>query len=229
MSAPFRVIDGVYMGGSAEISDSMDCCVYLIDAGELVLIDTGAGRSAGRLIDNIMALGLMPERLSTIVVTHAHIDHIGSLYELKTKYQAKVIAREADMPAIESGKKVGAEYYGVKYRPCVVDIKLQGETNEIKIGSLEFQFMHVPGHTPGSIVVVLDAGGTRVLFGQDIHGPYLPMWGGEPGKALGSLEKIRDIKADILCEGHYGIIKPSDAVDEFITEFLDGLSSRQDP
>ena len=46
MSAPFRVIDGVYMGGSAEISDSMDCCVYLIDAGELVLIDTGAGRSA---------------------------------------------------------------------------------------------------------------------------------------------------------------------------------------
>ena len=176
-----------------------------------------------------MALGLMPERLSTIVVTHAHIDHIGSLYELKTKYQAKVIAHEADMPAIESGKKVGAEYYGVKYRPCAVDIKLQGETNEIKIGSLEFQFMHVPGHTPGSIVMVLSAGGTRVLFGQDIHGPYLTMWGGEPGKALGSLEKIRDIKADILCEGHYGIIKPSDAVDEFITEFLDGLSSRQDP
>ena len=122
MSAPFRVTDSIYMIGSSEVSDSMDCCIYLVDAGELVLIDTGAGKSAGRLVDNIQAMGLMPEKLSTIIITHAHIDHIGSLYDLKTKYNAKVIAHEADAQAIESGKKVGAEYYGVKYRPCKVDI-----------------------------------------------------------------------------------------------------------
>ena len=89
MSEPFRVIDNIYMVGSSEISDSRDCCVYLIDAGELVLIDTGAGKGADRLVDNILAMGLMPDKLSKIIITHAHIDHIGSLNYLKTKYNAK--------------------------------------------------------------------------------------------------------------------------------------------
>ena len=227
MSAPFRVTDSIYMIGSSEVSDSMDCCIYLVDAGELVLIDTGAGKSAGRLVDNIQAIGLMPEKLSTIIITHAHIDHIGSLYDLKTKYNTKVIAHEADAQAIESGKKVGAEYYGVKYRPCKVDIKLQGESSNFKIGAFEFQFLHIPGHTPGSVVVILnDVGGEKVLFGQDIHGPYHPMWGGEPLKAIKSLEKLREIRADILCEGHYGVIRPAEEVDEFISEYIDGLKSR---
>ena len=227
MSEPFRVIDNIYMVGSSEISDSRDCCVYLIDAGELVLIDTGAGKGADRLLDNILAMGLMPEKLSTIIITHAHIDHIGSLNYLKTKYNARVIVHEADTQAIESGKKVGAEYYGVKYQPCVVDIKLQGESNNLKIGPFEFQFLHVPGHTPGSIVVIInDIKGKRVLFGQDIHGPYHPMWGGEPEKAIGSLEKLRDLRADILCEGHYGVIKPAAEVDEFISDFIDDLKNR---
>ncbi|MHB8084518.1 MAG: MBL fold metallo-hydrolase [Dehalococcoidia bacterium] len=227
MSAPYRVIDGIYMIGGSEISDPMDCCIYLVDAGELVLVDTGAGKSTGKLIDNILAIGLMPEKLSTIIITHAHIDHIGALHDLKVKYDAKIIAHVYDSPAIESGKKVGAEYYGIKYRPCIVDIKLQDESSKINIGTLEFQFLHVPGHTPGSIVVVLDnVAGKKVLFGQDIHGPYHPMWGGEPEKAIKSLEKIRDIKADILCEGHYGVIKPAQEVAEFIGDFIDGLKRR---
>ena len=227
MSEPFRVMDNIYMVGSSEISDSRDCCVYLIDAGELVLIDTGAGRGADRLVDNILAMGLMPDKLSKIIITHAHIDHIGSLNYLKTKYNAKVIAHEADAQAIESGNKVGAEYYGVKYRPCKVDIKLQGESSNHKIGAFEFKFLHIPGHTPGSIVVILnDIEGKRVLFGQDIHGPYHPMWGGEPEKAIISLEKLRDLRADILCEGHYGVIKPAVEVDEFISDFIDDLKNR---
>jgi glyoxylase-like metal-dependent hydrolase (beta-lactamase superfamily II) len=215
------------MIGGSEISDSMDCCIYLVDAGELILIDTGAGKSTERLIDNIMALGLIPEKLSTIIITHAHIDHIGSLYDLKVQYGVKIIAHADDSLAIESGKKVGAEYYGVKYRPCAVDIKLYGESNNLKIDVLEFQLLHVPGHTPGSIVVVLnDISGKKVLFGQDIHGPYHPMWGGEPEKAIKSLERLREIKADILCEGHYGVIKPAEEVDEFISDFIDGLKGR---
>ena len=62
-----------------------------------------------------------------------------------------------------------------------------------------------------------------MLCGQDIHGPYHPDWGGEPDKAIESLIKLRDIQADILCEGHYGIIKPADKVVEFIQEFIDDL------
>lgn len=45
MRKPFNVWKDVYMIGSAEISHPHDCCVYLIDAGELILVDAGAGES----------------------------------------------------------------------------------------------------------------------------------------------------------------------------------------
>ncbi|MFA5078131.1 MAG: MBL fold metallo-hydrolase [Dehalococcoidia bacterium] len=226
MQGPFRVCDKVYMVGSSDISGGMDCCVYLVDTGELVLIDAGAGRSTDRLIDNIQALGFMPGQLTTLIITHAHIDHIGSAADLRDRFNLRVIAHEEDAAAIESGKKVGAEQYGVRYRPCQVDEKLAGQTNELEIGSVKFDFMHVPGHTPGSMVVTMESEGKKVLFGQDIHGPYMPMWGGDPQLAIGSLEKIMQIEADMLCEGHYGVIRPADEVKQFIGEFLDELRLR---
>jgi glyoxylase-like metal-dependent hydrolase (beta-lactamase superfamily II) len=226
MYNPFRVCDRVYMVGSSDISHGMDCCVYLVDAGELVLIDAGAGRSTDRLIDNIQVLGFMPGQLTTLVITHAHIDHIGSAADLKERFNLRVIAHTDDYAAIESGEKVGAEHYGVRYRPCTVDEKLAGRLNELVIGSIKFNFIHVPGHTPGSMVVIMESEGKKVLFGQDIHGPYMPMWGGDPRLAADSLQKIMQLEADILCEGHYGVIRPAEEVKQFIGEFLDELTSR---
>ena len=225
MQSPFRVCEKVYMVGSADISSGMDCCVYLVDAGELVLIDAWAGGSTDKLIVNIQALGFMPEQLTTLIITHAHIDHIGSAADLRDRFNLRVIAHAEDSAAIESGKKVGAEHYGVRYRPCPVDEKLAGQLNERFIGSTKFSFMYVPGHTPGSMVVTIESEGKKVLFGQDIHGPYMPMWGGDPQLAAISLERIMQIEADILCEGHYGVIKPADEVKQFISEFLDELKS----
>jgi len=226
MNEPFRVCDRVYMVGSSEISHGMDCCVYLIDAGELVLIDAGAGMSTDRLTDNMLYLGFLPEQLSTLILTHAHIDHIGSAAELRDRYQIKVVAHEKDVGAIESGRRVGAEYYGARYRPCKVDIIISDEEQEITTGSITFKILHIPGHTPGSLAIIMEMGQQRVLFGQDIHGPYLSMWGGNPPDAVSSLQKLIDIKADILCEGHYGTIKPANEVEVFIREFLDNLRQR---
>jgi len=223
MNKAAQVCEGVYIIGGPGISDAEDCCVYLVDAGELVMVDAGADNSSDRLVDNIQTLGLMPERLSTIIVTHAHIDHIGALSELKRKYGVKIIAHEEDTAAISSGRNVGAEYYGVKYEPCEVDIILKGVEDNLDIGNIRFNFHHVPGHTPGSIVVTIKSDVNTVLFGQDIHGPYHPMWGGDIVKAIKSLKKLKSLKADILCEGHYGIIKPADKVEEFIQEFIEGL------
>lgn len=223
MGQPYRVFEDIYMVGSSGISHSMDCCVYLVDAGDLVLIDAGAGKSTNRLTDNIQALGLRPEKLSAIIVTHAHIDHVGSLHDLKDMYGVKIIAHEDDAEAISSGNKVGAAYYGIKYKPCEVDIKIHGEENTQKLGSYQFDLVHIPGHTPGSMAVILEVAGKKVLFGQDIHGPYHPNWGGDPAKAIGSLSRLRDTKADILCEGHYGVIEPAAKVAEFIQEFIDDL------
>jgi len=202
------------------MSHPYDCCVYLIDVGELILIDSGGGRSFDRLVDNILALGLAAERISRVVVTHCHIDHIGSLARFKQKYGAKIIAHELDAKAIETGKGSGARLYGVGYKPCHVDVRLQGAEQKLVFGGQEFTALHIPGHTQGSIALYTDMGGKRILFGQDIHGPYEAMWGGEPEKAIISLQKLIDLKADILCEGHFGIYQPASEVKDYIEGYL---------
>jgi glyoxylase-like metal-dependent hydrolase (beta-lactamase superfamily II) len=228
MDEPFCIYRDMYLIGSAEMSHPYDCCVYLIDVGELVLIDSGAGKSFDSLVDNIFALGLAPEKITTVIVTHCHIDHVGNLAKFKQKYGAKIIAHSLDAEAIETGKGVGAEAYGVDYEPCQVDVKLQGAEQKLIFGEQEFTAIHIPGHTRGSIALYADIGGKRILFGQDIHGPYSAMWGGEPEKAISSLQKLIDLKADILCEGHFGIYQPAGEVKHYIEGYLRQLKEGLD-
>lgn len=226
MRQPFCIWQDIYIIGSAEISHPYDCCIYLVNAGELVLIDTGAGESFNRLVDNILALGFTPEKLSSVIVTHCHIDHIGALAQFKQNYDVKTIAHELDAQAIESGKWVGAEFYGVDYQPCSVDTRLQAAEHNLRFGKYEFKTLHIPGHTKGSIAVYGDFGSKRVLFGQDIHGPYEVAWGGNPSQAVVSLQKLIDLKADILCEGHFGIYQPASEVRRYIKSYLYQLQHR---
>lgn len=228
MDKPFCIYQDIYLIGSAEISHPYDCCVYLIDVGELVLIDSGAGQRFDSLVDNIFALGLAPEKISTVIVTHCHIDHVGSLAKFRQKYGAKIIAHSMDAEAIETGKGIGAEAYGVAYELCQVDVKLQGAEQKLVFGEQEFTAIHIPGHTRGSIALHADMGGKRILFGQDIHGPYSAMWGGEPEKAISSLQKLIDLKADILCEGHFGIYQPAGEVKHYIESYLRQLKEGLD-
>ncbi len=228
MDEPFCIYQDIYLIGSAEISHPYDCCVYLIDVGELVLIDSGAGQSFDSLVDNIFTLGLAPEKITTLIVTHCHIDHVGSLAKFRQKYGAKIIAHSLDAEAIETGKRVGAEAYGVTYEPCQVDVRLQGAEQKLVFGEQEFTAIHIPGHTRGSIALYADMSGKRILFGQDIHGPYSAMWGGEPEKAISSLQKLIDLKADILCEGHFGIYQPAGEVKHYIEGYLRQLKEGLD-
>jgi glyoxylase-like metal-dependent hydrolase (beta-lactamase superfamily II) len=81
----------------------------------------------------------------------------------------------------------------------------------------------VPGHTPGSMAVLLETEGKKVLFGQDIHGPYVPAWGADPARARESLRKLLSLKADILCEGHFGVYQPAAAVADYVRGYVESL------
>ena len=223
MKQPVKIWKDIYMIGSADISHPYDCCVYLLDLEELILIDSGAGESFDALVKNIEKLGLKPSRLKAMLATHAHIDHIGSLRSFQETYHTQIIAHELDADAIESGVGVAAEAYGVDYTPCTVDIKLSKHEETLKFGSYEINVIHIPGHTPGSVAAYLDIDGKRILFGQDIHGPYLPQWGANPKQAAASMKKLIELKADILCEGHFGIYQPSIEVERYIQYYLDSL------
>jgi len=223
MRKPFKVWKDVYMIGGAELSHPYDCSVYLLDAGDLVLIDSGAGKSFDKLVANITSLGFDPKKLKAILVTHAHIDHIGSLQQFQEAFGVQVIAHEIDAKAIEQGTGVGAEVYGVDYLSCHVDLKIQGSEDSFQFGDYELKIIHIPGHTPGSIAAYIDMDEKRILFGQDIHGPYYSEWGADPAKAKLSLQKLIDLSADILCEGHFGIYQPATAVERYIREYLESL------
>lgn len=223
MKQPVKICKGIYMIGNADISHSNDCCIYLLDLGELVLIDSGAGKSFDILIRNIEKLGFKPSKLKAILATHAHIDHIGALCKFQEAYNTQIIAHTLDSEALESGIGIGAEAYGVDYTPCKVDRRLTADGESLKFVGYTLNMMHIPGHTPGSVAAYVDIDGKRILFGQDIHGPYLPKWGADIKQAATSLKKLIALKADILCEGHFGIYQPASEVERYIQYYLNSL------
>jgi glyoxylase-like metal-dependent hydrolase (beta-lactamase superfamily II) len=221
-SSCLRVSRDVYTVGGVDISHPYDCSTYLVDGGEeMVLIDAGAGEGYELIVDNIRSLGLRPDRLTSVIATHSHIDHIGSLYQFREEFGVRVIAHELDKEAIETGIGSGAEYYGVSYRPCIVDVVLRGSQAAVSCGRYDLNAVHIPGHTPGSMAVYLDAG-PRILFGQDVHGPYF-LKGSNTEQAKMSLRRLADLDADILCEGHFGVYEPKEEVRRFIQGHLRNL------
>lgn len=220
---PKEVTRDVYLIGDSDISDSRDCSVYLLNLGELVLIDAGAGPSVDELIRNIERLGLDPAKISTVILTHCHIDHVGGAHEFKKRFGARIIMHKLDAEAVEKGdnKMTAADWYGINLEPLPVDIKLTKDEEKVMAGGQEIICLHTPGHSPGSISVYLDRDGQRILFGQDIHGPFLSDFGANMKHWQKSMEKLIALKADILCEGHFGIYKPNKKVTEYIERYLE--------
>lgn len=225
---PKQIEDGIFLIGSADISDSRDCMVYLLDLGDLVMIDAGAGPGVNRIISNIQYFGFDPARLSTIILTHCHIDHVGGAFEFRKRFGVKLIMHHRDAEAVERGdsKMTAAYWYGIAFAPLKIDTKLLQEEERLSFEHHELVCLHTPGHTPGSISVYIDKFGKRILFGQDIHGPFMPEFGSDVGIWQASMEKLLALKADVLCEGHFGIYRPNNKVTDYIERYLDEYGDR---
>ena len=91
----------------------------------------------------------------------------------------------------------------------------------LKFGNEELHCLHTPGHTPGSIAVYLDRAGKRILFGQDIHGPFNKAFGSDIEAWKKSMQTLLALEADILCEGHFGIFQPKNKARAYIERYLE--------
>ena len=131
-----REIDGLTVTKIAV--GPMDNNAYLLrdtSTGQAILID--AANEAGRLIELI---GDTP--VGTIVTTHQHADHWQALADVQKHTGAEVVAHPADADGL----------------PVPVSRAVQhGEG--LAFGDAAVSFIHLRGHTPGSIAVVYDAGG----------------------------------------------------------------------
>jgi metallo-beta-lactamase class B len=218
-----EIAEGIYLIGGPNISHSSDATSFIIDFGsELVMIDAGAGGSSRILVENIESMGFDPHTISTLILTHCHIDHIGSVPYFKNNFNCELVVHDFDADAIEEGDPVltAANWYSTEFPPTPIDRRLTADHETLQFGNDELHCLHTPGHTPGSISVFIDRGGKRVLFGQDIHGPFLPSFRSDIGEWRNSMKKLLDLKADILCEGHFGIFRSNERVEKYIRNYL---------
>ena len=144
-----KIVEGIHQ------VDGINGNVYLVEDGEkLILIDTGLPRSHKKIISYIEALGRKPTDVSMIVLTHFHIDHVGSAKKMKELTNAKVAVHEFDADYV-AGKKAPPKPKNlmfkalssiVKAEPVEVDLVLKEND---KVGRLTV--IHTPGHSEGSI------------------------------------------------------------------------------
>lgn len=219
---PIKITEGVYLVGGPEVTSPDDCCVYLVDLGRPILVDAGAGPSARKLVQNLEDLGYSPREISFVVLTHCHIDHVGGAPYLMENYGIPLAIHELDAPPLEQGdsRRTAAYWYGIDLPPIQAKLHLRGEEGELNAGASPLRWLHTPGHTPGSISLHLNNGLYTVLFGQDIHGPFYASFGSDLDVWAASMHRLLELEADILCEGHFGIIRPASEVRRYIEDYL---------
>jgi glyoxylase-like metal-dependent hydrolase (beta-lactamase superfamily II) len=219
---PRRIYKNFYQVGGASISDVRDGAIYLLDLGELVLIDSGAGIGFEQTLRNIEVVGFNPADISTIILTHCHMDHIGGAALFRQHFGSQIIMHALDAEIVESGDQhmTAAWCFGIFLRPFSIDVKLRGDEGQLTFADHIVNWIHIPGHTPGSIAVYFDIGGERVLFGQDVSAPLLEDFKCDPIAWRESMDKLLALDADILCDSHAGVFRPKNRVKSYLEQSI---------
>jgi glyoxylase-like metal-dependent hydrolase (beta-lactamase superfamily II) len=200
-----KIVDGVHQ------VDGVNGNVYLVeDDAKLILIDTGLPRSSGKIIKYIKQLGYEPSSVSTIILTHFHIDHVGSAKKMQELTNAKIAVHEAEADVVAAKKSppkpkkllVKALNSIFKATPVEPDLLIKDGD---KIGGL--LVIHTPGHSEGSISLLDET--RKVMFVGDavrfvdgkVEGPpegfTLDM-----ARAKESIGRISTFDFDVMLSGH---------------------------
>jgi glyoxylase-like metal-dependent hydrolase (beta-lactamase superfamily II) len=162
-----------------------------------VLVDPGA--EPDQIIQMVRASGAT---LDAIWLTHAHIDHIGAIAPVKRVWDVPIYMHPADKPLYDRGA-IQALAYGLAFeQPADPDHDL-ADGDVLRVGSLEFDVLHVPGHAPGHVAFV---GGGQMLVGDllfagSIGRTDLPL--ADPERMVESLERIAGLPDEtVVYPGH---------------------------
>ena len=160
-------------------------CTILGDeeAGEAIVIDPGD--EVGRIQRRLTALGL---KLKQILVTHAHIDHVGGALKLKRLTGAPILLNEDDLPQLKI-MAMQADWLGVETPETAPPDASLAEGLRVGLERYPAEVIHTPGHTQGSVCLhfaplnMVIAGDT--LFAGSIGRTDLP--GGNSQQILDSI------------------------------------------
>ncbi len=139
-------------------------CVIIGDerSGEAVVVDGGDG-----VADVVARLRRLNLRAKYLVHTHAHIDHIGDLGDLRERTGGSGMLHPADLP-LYTALSEQASWIGLLNAPPVVRIDADLHDGDVlKIGVVSLEVLHTPGHTPGSVSFVQTTAHSTVLLTGD--------------------------------------------------------------
>jgi glyoxylase-like metal-dependent hydrolase (beta-lactamase superfamily II) len=220
-----KVADGVYFieGRDEMIPDSH---VYIIgkpESADLSMVDAGLMGKAEYKISSLKEMGIKPEDIKRIIMTHTHLDHIGCLSEIREEMpwtelwvhsnEAEPLERgdERIVYGMDMFKSMCQSQYNLedgffKYK---VDRRLSGNET-LEIGEMTWEVIHIPGHSSGSIALYNRP--EKILIpGDVVYADYaigrFDLHSADPAKHRDSLNLLAELDVDVLLPGHNRIIE----------------------
>ena len=181
-----------------------NCYVVKSDTSDVgFVVDPGA--SADKILEEVDKLGV---RVKYVVLTHGHFDHTFAAKEVAEHTGAALVLHADDGKLMEDGGGIGRHVYPSRIREIMARVYLPPdivvhEGDELEAGDMTLRFLHTPGHTMGSMIVLCEdvafTGDTvleHVVGRTDFHES-------NPFAMEESLRKVARLEGDYrLCPGH---------------------------
>jgi hydroxyacylglutathione hydrolase len=204
--------------------------VFAIRGKQTVLVDTGIPGKDVEILELLRKEGIEPHEIKLIILTHFHQDHSGSAEYLKEKTKAKILVHRLDAHYLRDGtgkfpkplsilgsvtyvlfmlRKSFQMFSKKKHKPQGVepDIVIDDDFDLEKFG-IAGRIIHTPGHTSGSLSVILDSGDAIVgdLIGSLFKKkrPSYPLWGVSLKQIKESIRKVMSYHPKKVYASHAG-------------------------
>jgi glyoxylase-like metal-dependent hydrolase (beta-lactamase superfamily II) len=204
-----QVVDGVWRIDCGGVN------AYLVadDSGELILVDTGPPKHSDALAAAVAAAGHRLDKVGTILVTHRHIDHAGSLAELKRRTGAQTAMNSLDAEVVSGAVRppkpsLSGRFSGVSRRPERIAVDLVLPTGAAVVPVAGLGAVHTPGHSAGHVSYLLDRAGGVLFTGDAVRHSkgqvLLPSKAASEDLAIAqaSLRALTELTFEVACFGH---------------------------
>jgi glyoxylase-like metal-dependent hydrolase (beta-lactamase superfamily II) len=198
----------------------MGCCHLLEDGDGSVMIDTGMVGEPFFIRRLVRKLGLKPDSIKAILLTHGHLDHAGNLAWLKQWSGAKVYAHSEEVRHVAGtypyagvarwcGRLEAAGRFVFRYRAATIDEFLTDGQELPFWGGL--RVIHLPGHTAGHCGFysakhdLLFSGDMFASYFFNVHKPPAIL-NSVPERFAESVEKIRCLNPGWMVPSHYDFL-----------------------
>lgn len=226
--------------------------LYLVrDQGEALLFEGGVGACAPVLAEQLALLGIAPDSIKQVVVTHGHPDHVMAVPAFRKMFPGvKVLASPLAAATMSNEKAIGffAKMDGAltawlekigsiteKHRPQpLTELKIPvdrviNEGDTVSVGSFTFNVLATPGHSDCSLSFFEPT--RKILVAADVTGFFMPakdtwwpMYFSDCTAYLNANRRLAALGAEVLCLSHNAVVT---GVDEVKTYFERSIAATE--